>query len=293
MTGRVHAWMPVSPCGSGCLPSHQSRVNLLTALARSLVVLVALASAPLLTAGRLLPAEPRRTLQRRYARTLLRCVGLRLTVVDRRDRRGYDGGILVVAPHVSWTDVLVLTAVAPAGFVARADLLEWGVLGSLARRMRVIPIDRQRLRRLPEVVDRIRERLHAGERVAVFPEGTTWCGRAYGGFRSALFEAAIAAECPVQPVGLRYLDHVGEPTCGPAFVGDESIVASMRRLIRSRGTVAEVVLAPLEWPGNDRRDLAARCERAARADRPTRIGHKMLLPESTAAASGEVGARYA
>ncbi len=70
--------------------------------------------------------------------------------------------MLVVAPHVSWTDVLVLTAVAPAGFVARSDLLEWGLLGALARRMRVIPIARERLRELPVVVARIRDRLAAG-----------------------------------------------------------------------------------------------------------------------------------
>jgi 1-acyl-sn-glycerol-3-phosphate acyltransferase len=241
----------------------------------------------------LLPATSRHSLQRRYARILLRCVGLRLKVVDRRDRRGYDGGLLVVAPHVSWTDVLVLTAVAPSGFVARADLLEWGMLGSLARRMRVIPIQRERLRRLPEVVDRIRERLHAGERVVVFPEGTTWCGRTYGGFRPALFEAAVTAECPVQPVGLRYLDHAGTPTSGPAFVGDESIVASMCRLVRSRGTEAEVVLAPLEWPGDDRRALAGRCQRAVRAQESTVPGHAVPRPGSAVTAPARIAVRPA
>ncbi len=265
MNTRAHAWMPASPCGTGCLPADPGRVRFVTAAARWVLVVAVLATAPLLTAGRLLPRPGRLAAQRAFARVLLRCAGLRLTVTDLRDRGdGGGGGVLVVAPHVSWTDVLVLTAVAPAGFVARSDLLEWGLLGALARRMRVIPIERERLRDLPVVVSRIRDRLLAGERIAAFPEGTTWCGRAYGGFRPALFQAAIDAQRPVQPVGLRYADAAGTIATGPAFVGDETMGASLRRLLRHRGVVAEVVLAPLERPGSDRRDLAARCERSAR-----------------------------
>lgn len=276
MTTPVHAWLPSSPCGDGCLPTGDRRVGLLTTLLRALLAAAVVSTAPLLAACRLLPRSSRDRIHRGCARILLRCVGVRLEVIDRRDRRGYDGGVLVVAPHVSWIDVLVLAAVAPTRFVARADLLEWGVLGVLARKMHVIPIDRHRLRQLPAVVERIRLRLRDGERVTVFPEGTTWCGRAYGGFRPALLEAAVAAECPVQPVGLRYLDPAGALTTGPAFVGDETITSSLRRSIRSRGTVAEVVLAPLEWPGTDRRDLAARCARAARTDRVADDLHGVL-----------------
>ncbi|MBS9371459.1 lysophospholipid acyltransferase family protein [Rhodococcus sp. B50] len=264
---RLHEWMPSSPCGARCLPDDADRVGLPAVWLRIAIVALVLTVVPLLLAGRVIPAARREGALRRSARVLLWCVGMRLSVDDRRDRRAHAGGVLVVAPHVSWTDVLVLTAVAPAAFVARADLLDWGAWGALARRMRVIAIERERLRLLPDVIDRIRTRLLAGERVAVFPEGTTWCGRAYGGFRPALLQAAVDAECPVQPVGLRYSDQAGESTAVPAFVGDETIGSSIRRMIRSRRVVAEVVLAPLEWPGQDRRDLAARCDRAVRAER--------------------------
>lgn len=263
-----HAWMPVSPCGEGCRPVHEERVGRVTAAVRCVTAGLVLAGAPLLCGARMMPRALREKAHRICARVLLRCVGIRLALVDRRgaavsDRRG----VLVVAPHVSWVDVLVLTAVAPCGFVARADLLEWGRLGGLARRMRVIPIERERLHALPRVVDRVRSRLEAGERIALFPEGTTWCGRAHGGFRPALLQAAIDADRPVQPVGLRYSDRHGRRSTGPAFVGDETIGSSVRRMVRSRGIVAEVVLLPLEQPGSDRRDLAARCARAVR-DRP-------------------------
>lgn len=274
MNVRAHPWMPASPCGTGCLPRNQENVNFITYAGRWLSVVAILMAAPILVAGSLLPVVARAALLQRCARSLCRCAGLRLTVTDLRttdepggtDRSSTNGGVLVVAPHVSWTDVLVLTAIAPSGFVARADLLGWGALGTLARRMRVIPIEREKLRELPGIVTQIRARLQSGDRVTVFPEGTTWCGRAHGRFRAALFQAAVDADCPVQPVRLRYLDGSGAVGTAPAFVGDDTIGDAIRRLLRHRGTVADVVLAPLQEPGTDRHDLAARCERAVRGE---------------------------
>ncbi|AOW94457.1 acyl-phosphate glycerol 3-phosphate acyltransferase [Rhodococcus sp. WMMA185] len=256
--------MPSSPCGARCLPAGDTEVSAPVAAGRWLLVGCALAAAPLLTAGWFLPRSWRAVLQRRYAEVLLRCVGIHLDIRDRRGERRPTGGLLVVSSHVSWTDVLVLSALAPTEFVARADLLDWAVLGSLARRMRVIPIDRSDLRALPGTVEATANRLRAGARVAAFPEGTTWCGRASGGFRPALFQAAVDSECPVQPVTIRYVGRTGELTTSPCFVGVETIGPSIRRIIRQRGLVAQVDLRPIEHPGESRRDLTVRCERSVR-----------------------------
>jgi 1-acyl-sn-glycerol-3-phosphate acyltransferase len=130
--------------------------------------------------------------------------------------------------------------------------------------MRVIPIERESLRQLPGVVAAVGARLAAGERIGVFPEGTTWCGRAYGTMRSALFQAAVDTGTSVQPVRLRYLDRHGVPCTVPAFVGADTFASSARRVLRSRGMVAEVVLEPVLEPGTDRRELARRCEAVVR-----------------------------
>ncbi|MFZ2177705.1 MAG: lysophospholipid acyltransferase family protein [Rhodococcus sp. (in: high G+C Gram-positive bacteria)] len=279
----AHAWMPSSPCGEGCLPPQTATVSNITVACRWILVAAALATAPLLTAGWILPRSHRTALQRRYSWILLRCVGVRLVIADQRGKRRHTGGILVVAGHVSWTDVLVLSAIAPANFVARADLLDWPVLGSLARRMRVVPIDRHRLRALPDTVATITGRLRDGERVVVFPEGTTWCGRAYGGFRPAMFQAAIDAECPVQPISLRYTGLDGALTTGLCFVGDETIGQSIRRIIRHKGVTAEIRLARIEYPGESRWDLAARCERAVRgAEDIDFVAHDIIDPAPAA-----------
>ncbi|TSE01256.1 1-acyl-sn-glycerol-3-phosphate acyltransferase [Skermania sp. ID1734] len=197
-----------------------------------------------------------------YARAMLRCCGIRLRVIDGRGDNPATAPI-IVAGHTSWADVLVLAALRPASFVARADLLTWPVLGRLTER-KVIPIDRDSLRGLPAVIATITDRVRAGETVVFFPEATTWCGRAYGSLRPALFQAAIDAPVPVQPVGLRYLDADGSTTTTAAFVGSQTLADSLWRVLRSSGITAEVVLAPPQEPGRDRRELAARCERAVR-----------------------------
>lgn len=232
-------------------------------LLRALAVVGLLASFP--AVNLVTPRGGRQRLARRYARTLLRRCGIGLRIVDERGAdRNTDLGLLVVAGHVGWTDVVALAAVQPMGFVARADLVDWPLLGGLARLMRVIPIERERLRRLPAVVSAIAERLSAGERVAMFPEGTTWCGRAHGRLRPALFQAAVDTGTPVQPFRVRYLDRAGELSTIPGFVGLDTFLDSARRVLGSRGVVAEVTLLRVEAPGTDRHDLARRCERAIR-----------------------------
>ncbi|WP_431971826.1 lysophospholipid acyltransferase family protein [Nocardia sp. bgisy134] len=287
----VHAWMPSSPCGPGCMEPI-GEIGTARVVARALGIAGLLLTYPVCHLA--IPAGRRADVQRGYARVLLRCLGMRLRVVDNRiptdpvpaeraiasrvgaeraaaaaaaaDVRYADPGtgVLVVTGHIGWTDVVALAAVQPLGFVARADLIDWPLIGGLAKLMGVIPIERERLRELPEIIAQIGARLTAGERVAFFPEGTTWCGRAYGTMRPALFQAAIDTGTFVQPVRLRYLDGHGDRCTVPSFVGEDSFGDSALRVLRSRGMIAEITLETPEYPGLDRKDLARRCELAVR-----------------------------
>lgn len=288
---RDHPWLPSSPCGPGCV-QQENRVGTIRVIVRALSVAGLCVGYPFVHACTRLGQRQR--VQRRFARALLRGMGVTLRVVDQRadtspralaDMRTdaapggtevptralgaeVGQGMLVVAGHIGWLDIIALAAVRPLCFVARADLVDWPVLGALARAMRVIPLQRERLRELPYVVDQVAARLAGGASVGVFPEGTTWCGRAHGRLRPAFFQAAVDSATPVQPVRLRYLDRYGNRATTPGFVGTDRFVDSILRILRSRGVAAEVVLAPIEHPGDDRRDLARRCERSIRAARP-------------------------
>ncbi|WP_245545909.1 lysophospholipid acyltransferase family protein [Nocardia higoensis] len=266
-----HSWMPSSPCGPACIEP-TDRVGTARVVARLAGLAALLMSYPPVHV--LTPRAGRDRMRRGYAQAALRCLGMRLQVIDRRvpPKAPLSAGVLVVAGHVGWTDVVALAAVRPMGFVARADLVDWPVLGPLARLMKVIPIERERLRALPATVGRVAQRLSSGETVAVFPEGTTWCGRAYGSLRPAFFQAAVDAGAFVQPIRLRYLDRRGVRCTVPGFVGADSFLDSALRVLRSAGITAEIVLEPLEYPGLDRRELARRCERAVRGEDISRHG---------------------
>jgi len=220
--------------------------------------LLLFAAVPLLA----VPLPGRSRIQRVYCRLMLRCLGVRITVSGGPIRN--LSGVLVVSGHVSWVDIFVIGSVLPGSFVARADLIDWPALGFLARLMKVIPIERTNLRRLPDVVRTIAVRLRAGQTVVAFPEGTTWCGLGYGAFRPAMFQGAIDAGRPVQPLRLNYHHRDGQPSTVPAFIGDDSLLQSIRRVITARLTICHVQVQSLQLPGDDRRDLTARCEAAVR-----------------------------
>src|SRR5262249_28306891 len=74
----------------------------------------------------------------------------------------------------------------------------------------------------------------------------------------AMFQAALDAGVPVQPVALRYLDQAGLRTTEPAFVGDMTFVESLRRVLRAGPLTVEVMPGPvLAASRTSRRDLAA------------------------------------
>ncbi len=223
-------------------------------------------------------------MQRVYCRLVLRCFGVRITVSGSPIRN--LRGVLVVSGHISWLDAFCIGSVLPGSFVARADMFSGGAIGVVARIMKVIPIERASLRRLPAVVDAVARRLRSGQTVVAFPEGTTWCGwhgepghthKGSGSFYPAMFQAAIDAARPVQPLRLSYHHVDGSVSTAPAFVGDDPLLRSLCRLLTVRRTVARVHVESLQLPGTNRRDLARRCQSAVWVAAPAHPGHGHAL----------------
>lgn len=256
-----HAWLPKASCDASCIrvdSVHISRpfVVVLRTTVRLLMTMLLLPALPLLAVP--LPGKSR--IQRLYCRLMLRCLGVRISVSGGPIRN--LSGVLVVAGHVSWVDIFAIGAVMPGSFVARADLIEWPALGFVARLLKVIPIDRHSLRGLPDVVRTVGDRLAAGQTVVAFPEGTTWCGLGHGTFAPAMFQAAIDTGRPVQPLQLTYRHRNGAQSTIPAFIGDDSLLTSIKRVITAKLTVCHMQVQSLQLPGTDRRDLAGRCQAA-------------------------------
>lgn len=251
----MSVWLPSAPCTPrACVEATATRTAVPRAVLRltavAVLVLVGVVLAPV---GGRFPAR----VVRYWSRTVVRAAGVRVRVTGATAPTG--SGLLLVANHISWLDIPLLAAVRPAGMLAKDEIRRWPVAGTLVARGGVLFIDRDRLRALPATVARIADALRAGRAVAVFPEGSTWCGRAQGHFRRAVFQAALDARVPVQPVRIRYRDRAGAASTVAAFVGDDPLLASLWRVVSARGLVAEVEVLPLLAPGShpDRRALAA------------------------------------
>ena len=262
----THPWFPASPCDASCVRPAGSALGRFGVALR---VTRFAATATAVVAGGLLVTPAPRPIRRRYvrgaARGLLAALGIGFEVDDRRPHVGRGVG-LVVANHTSFLDIVAIAGVVPARFVAKAEILGWPVVGDLARRLGVIGIDRAALRSLPSTIGAMTTGLFDDDAVGVFPEGTTWCGRTGGRFRPATFQAAVDARMPVIPVhvGFRHAD--GSVATAPAFIGDDDLLDTLRRVLRARGLRVVVRIHELQLPGDDRRALAARCERLVFGD---------------------------
>jgi len=198
---------------------------------------------------------------RGWFRAVVASTGVRLVVTGAPsptdDALSAGGAVLVTANHLSWLDIPAILAVQPMRVVAKSDVRGWPVLGYLAARAGSIFIDRRRLRRLPLTVAEIAAALRGGESVLVFPEGSTWCGRESGRFRPATMQSAIDAAVPVRPLTLSYLVGDGSLTTAAAWVGDDTLLASVWRIARSRGLRARIEVKPLvETSSRTRRQVA-------------------------------------
>lgn len=157
--------------------------------------------------------------------------------------------VLFVCNHISWLDIVVLSTVTRASFIAKREVGAWPFFGTLARLQRTVFVDRDLRHRTAEHRDEMRERLEQGDSLILFPEGTSSDGLRIQTFKSAFF---AAAEHPVnghpvtvQPLSLGYarLNHmpVGRRWMSIfAWVGEEDLVPHLWRFLKSGPSEAVV-----------------------------------------------------
>ncbi|MCC8668638.1 1-acyl-sn-glycerol-3-phosphate acyltransferase [Xanthomonas arboricola] len=166
---------------------------------------------------------------------LMRIFGFRL----RRFGTPLPGATLFVANHVSWVDISMLHSQRVMGFVAKREIAGWPLVGWLATKGQTIFHQRGNTESLGGVLQEMLLRLQSGKPVGVFPEGRTRGGTEVGPFHARIFQAAVEAGVPVQPVALRYGER-GNAQAVVAFGERESFFANIVRLLGEPSRLAEV-----------------------------------------------------
>ncbi|MGI4813210.1 MAG: lysophospholipid acyltransferase family protein [Janthinobacterium lividum] len=199
-----------------------------------------------------------------WSQRLLSLCGVRLVVHD-HSTAAITGGALLVSNHVSWIDIYVIDAWRPTPFIAKAEIARWPVIGMLAKLIGTIFIEREKRGDARRIAEQLSQRLSGGGQVVLFPEGTTSDGVDLLPFHASLFEGAVQAGAPVQPLCLLYEDALGRQSLAPAFVGDLTLFDTLTALLRQRPVTAHLYLGKPIAPGLPRRALTAQAELAVQA----------------------------
>lgn len=186
---------------------------------------------------------------------LLAHAGIRLRILGTPP---VTGPVMLVANHLSWLDIPVMHAARYCRFISKSDVQGWPLIGALATAAGTLYIERSSRRDAMRMVRAMQKSLEDGEVLAVFPEGTTGDGRTLLPFHANLLQAALEAQAPVQPVGLRFVERAtGEVCFYPSYQGDETLVGSVWRTLSCPAIDAVVHFGCPELAGErDRRAWA-------------------------------------
>jgi 1-acyl-sn-glycerol-3-phosphate acyltransferase len=202
-----------------------------------------------------LDAEQRMQRVQWWSAKLLRLLGIAL----KSEGVPRAGAKLLVANHISWLDIVAINAVVPARFVSKSEVRQWPVVGQLVDAAGTLYIERERPRDAMRVVHQMAEALKAGDTLAVFPEGTTTDGHSLLPFHANLLQAAVATHAHVQPVALRFSDAARRVSPAVAYIGDVSLMQSLRMVVMAEQLTAHVHLLGAEpTDGVDRRAISKR-----------------------------------
>ncbi|MGI9317897.1 MAG: lysophospholipid acyltransferase family protein [bacterium] len=187
-----------------------------------------------------------------WYRTLLMIMGIRCRFTGETIRQV----TLVVSNHISWADILVIGVNWPFVFLAMRDVARWPVVGWLAKAAGTLFIDRGK--GAHQAIHKVSEALTSGRHVVLFPEGKTTPGTTVKRFHSRMFQAAVEAGVPVQPIGIFYHDS-GRPRQHGSritFADEAGLVRSVWRTLAGPPINVEVrVFGPI-GPHEDRQHLA-------------------------------------
>jgi len=149
---------------------------------------------------------------------------------------------LVVSNHLSYIDILVLSAAMPCFFVAKVEIGGWPFFGKAARCGGTIFVDRSSLASAQSVAEQMTERLKLTIPIPVllFPEGTSTDGSEVIRFHSRLIDPATSLGVPITTAAIRYTVADGTPERELCWYGDETFVNHLWKVLGVGGFEADL-----------------------------------------------------
>jgi lyso-ornithine lipid O-acyltransferase len=262
----------------------------------ALVLALTLPLMPVQALALALGSKLARRLPQTYHKMCCRLFGLRVVT---RGRISPTRPTLFVANHQSYFDICVLAATVETSFVAKSEVGQWPLFGSLARLQRTVFVTRKAAGVASER-DEISARLNEGGNLVLFAEGTSGDGTRLLPFKSALFSVAErqvdGQPLTVQPVSVAYTRLDGMPIGRQwrpffAWYGDMELMSHLFTAVGLGQITVEVAFYPpvsIATFGS-RKALADHCRKtiaaglsAAKSGRPLALPAPAAIPVAAA-----------
>jgi 1-acyl-sn-glycerol-3-phosphate acyltransferase len=182
-----------------------------------------------------LTLERRAVWLQQAARRVLKSLGIGLQVEGQPPARG-----LVVSNHLSYLDIIIISAAMPCFFVAKVEIVGWPFFGKAARTGGTIFLDRSSLASAMSVAEQISERLKLPVPVLLFPEGTSTDGARVLRFHSRLIDPATSTGAPITAAAIRYTIEGGVEERELCWYGDEQFMPHLWKVLGVAGFSAQL-----------------------------------------------------
>jgi 1-acyl-sn-glycerol-3-phosphate acyltransferase len=230
------------------------------------ILFVSLLLAAILDATAWTVPEPRRgryrtVFRRAWSRTICAILRIHVDVIGDLPDPGEEW--LAVSNHLGYADIPVLGSILPVAFVSKAEVARWPLVGSLATLGGTLYVDRKDRRSASLFAERISARLSSGDRILVFPEGTSTRGDVILPFKSVPFAAVAGSPGrSVLPVHIEVVEIEGKAAVGPGrdaacWHGETDFIPHLFRFVDLRDIRYRVVIGlPIPAGECDRKTLA-------------------------------------
>ncbi len=158
-----------------------------------------------------------------------------------------DNNYLLVANHVSYLDIAILTSIRPLLFITSNEMKNTPFLGQLTQLGGSLYTDRKKFTGIMGEIKNFATFLKDGFNVVLFPEATSTDGKQLRPFKKSLLQVAIEAEKSILPVCIKYVSSSGQMISDANrdnfyWYGDMAFLPHFMRLIKTKNTLIEVTI---------------------------------------------------
>jgi 1-acyl-sn-glycerol-3-phosphate acyltransferase len=146
----------------------------------------------------------------------------------------------VVSNHLSYLDIIIISAAMPCFFVSKIEVGGWPFFGKAARSGGTIFLDRSSRESANAVAEQMAERLKLPIPVLLFPEGTSTDGAQVLRFHSRLIDPATSAGAPITAAAIQYVIGGGVEERELCWYGNEEFPSHLWKVLGVKGFAARL-----------------------------------------------------